>query len=72
VPDLNGYLLASEAAAKLKVSPKTVTRWANEGKLPYITTLGGHRRYDPGEIDAIVEGHTFRPPERQPQPEPAP
>jgi excisionase family DNA binding protein len=62
VPDLNGYLLASEAAAKLKVSPKTVTRWANEGKLPYQKTFGGHRRYDPKAIDALVDTLVFTPP----------
>jgi excisionase family DNA binding protein len=40
------YLLSSEAAELLGgVSPKTISRWAKEGKLPYVRTLGGHRRY---------------------------
>ena len=39
------YLLPGEAAALLHVSPKTVNRWANEGRLPCIVTLGGHRRF---------------------------
>ncbi len=35
------YLLASEAAEQLGgVSPKTISRWAKEGKLPYLRTLG--------------------------------
>ncbi len=38
------HLTASQAAALLQVSPKTVSRWAKEGKLPFVRTLGGHRR----------------------------
>jgi excisionase family DNA binding protein len=33
----------------LSVSPKTVSRWAKEGKLPFMKTLGGHRRYPENE-----------------------
>jgi hypothetical protein len=25
-------------------------------KLPYVRTLGGHRRYDPAEIAALIAG----------------
>ena len=39
------YLRAAEVADILYVSPKTVSRWAKEGKLPFMKTLGGHRRY---------------------------
>jgi excisionase family DNA binding protein len=49
------HLTASQAAALLQVSPKTVSRWAKEGKLPYVRTLGGHRRYPDSEIRALVE-----------------
>ena len=45
---LHKYLTTAEVADILHVSPKTVTRWAREGKLPHSRTLGGHRRY-PGE-----------------------
>ena len=38
----------------LHVSIKTVSRWAKEGKLPYLRTLGGHRRYPEAEIRALV------------------
>src|SRR6266566_10129089 len=44
------YLLGSEVAELLHVSPKTVARWAKEGKLPCMRTLGGHRRYPEREI----------------------
>ena len=52
----NGYLTNSGVAALLHVSPKTVTRWAKEGKLPFQRTLGGHRRFDPKVIEELVEG----------------
>jgi excisionase family DNA binding protein len=44
------YLLPAEVADILHVSPKTVSRWAKEGKLPFMKTLGGHRRYPEAEI----------------------
>ncbi len=34
------YLRAAEVADILYVSPKTVSRWAKEGKLPFMKTLG--------------------------------
>ncbi len=47
------YLLGSEVAELLHVSPKTVARWAKEGKLPCMRTLGGHRRYPEREIQEL-------------------
>ena len=44
------YLRPSEVAELLHVTPKTVTRWAREGRLPTRRTLGGHRRYPESEI----------------------
>jgi excisionase family DNA binding protein len=44
------YLRTAEVADLLHVSPKTVSRWAKEGKLPFLKTLGGHRRYPEAEI----------------------
>ena len=49
------YLLAGEVADILHVSPKTVSRWAKEGKLPFMSTLGGHRRYPEAEIRKLVD-----------------
>jgi len=37
------------------VSPKTVSAWAQEGRLASLCTLGGHRRYPDAEIRALVE-----------------
>jgi excisionase family DNA binding protein len=51
-------LTPGEVASLFRVDPKTVTRWAVSGKLPYITTLGGHRRYREEDIKALMEDHT--------------
>lgn len=43
-----------EVAALLKVSVKTLARWARERRLPFYPTLGGHRRYLKVDIDPVV------------------
>jgi excisionase family DNA binding protein len=50
-----GFLRPAEVADLLLVSPKTVSRWAEEGKLPFLMTLGGHRRYPTAAIQELVE-----------------
>jgi len=49
------YLRTSEVAQHLQVSPKTVARWAKEGRLPYLATLGGHRRYPESAITRLAD-----------------
>jgi excisionase family DNA binding protein len=49
------YLLTAEVADILHVSPKTVSRWAKEGKLPFMKTLGGHHRYPEAEIRELAD-----------------
>jgi len=39
------HLTPGQAARVLGVSPRTVSRWADEGRLTHIVTLGGHRRF---------------------------
>lgn len=49
-------LTPGEVAKLFKVDPKTVTRWANSGKLAFITTPGGkHKRFRKSEIDKFLE-----------------
>jgi excisionase family DNA binding protein len=48
------YLRTAEVAGILYVSPKTVSRWAKEGKLPFMKTLGGHRRYPEAKIRELA------------------
>jgi excisionase family DNA binding protein len=44
-PDAEPFLFTSQVADILHVSPKTIARWAKDGRLPFQRTLGGHRRY---------------------------
>ena len=41
----NNDLTRSQVAELFGVSPHTVSRWAREGRLPSVATLGGQRRY---------------------------
>jgi excisionase family DNA binding protein len=43
-PDAEPFLHPSQLADLLHVSPKTIARWATDGRLPDQRTLGGHRR----------------------------
>jgi excisionase family DNA binding protein len=54
-PSSPSYLSTGQVAGLLYVSPKTVSRWAKEGKLPFMKTLGGHRRYPEAEIRELAE-----------------
>ena len=54
--DVEKLLTPAEVAARFRVDPKTVTRWAKAGKLSSIRTLGGHRRYRATEIEALLAG----------------
>jgi excisionase family DNA binding protein len=54
IPRPSSYLRVGEAAEILQVSPKTVCRWAMDGKLPFQRTLGGHRRYPEQAIRALA------------------
>jgi excisionase family DNA binding protein len=59
--DTPGYLRTAEVADILHVSPKTVSRWAKEGKLPFLRTLGGHRRYPAAAIRQLAEDLQVQP-----------
>jgi excisionase family DNA binding protein len=61
VPDPPSYLHTAEVADILHVSPKTVSRWAKEGRLPFLKTLGGHRRYPEAEIRQLANELQVRP-----------
>ena len=60
-PRQSSYLRVGEAAEILQVSPKTVCRWAMDGKLPYQRTLGGHRRYPEQAIRELAESLQVQP-----------
>jgi excisionase family DNA binding protein len=60
-PEPPRYLHPAEVADILQVSPKTASRWAKDGKLPFLRTLGGHRRYPASEIRQLAEGLPVQP-----------
>ncbi len=45
----------------LGVTPNTVSRWAREGRLPSIATLGGHRRYEVHIVEELRKRQLERP-----------
>ena len=47
-------LTPGEVARLFAVDPKTVSRWANSGKITTVKTLGGHRRFRAAEIRAML------------------
>jgi excisionase family DNA binding protein len=47
-------LTPAEVARMLRVGPKTVTRWEQEGKLRCIKTLGGHRRFRRSDVERAI------------------
>jgi len=53
-PSTASFLWSAEVAAIFQVSPKTVSRWAQDGLLPYQRTLGGHRRYPAAAIHQLA------------------
>lgn len=48
-------LTPAEVAAIFRVDPKTVTRWAAEGRITCVRTLGGHRRFRTSAVKALIE-----------------
>jgi excisionase family DNA binding protein len=48
--DTERLLTPAEVASMFRVDPKTVTRWARDGRLTAVRTLGGHRRYLESEV----------------------
>ena len=52
--DSQVLMTPAEVAALFRVDPKTVTRWADSGKLTAVRTLGGHRRYLQNEVQKLL------------------
>jgi excisionase family DNA binding protein len=48
------YLTTREAAEALGVGPSTVKRWADQGVLQAVRTLGRHRRYRRAAVERIA------------------
>ncbi len=65
---MSNRLTAREAAARLGISVRTFDRhlpeWQADERLTVHRTPGGHRRFDPAEVDRLT------PPEPTPLPAP--
>jgi len=60
-PTSEALLTPAEVATMFRVDPKTVTRWAKNGKLSFIRTLGGQRRYKEAEVRTLLAGNPQQP-----------
>ena len=52
VAEQSDLLTPAEVAEIFRVNSKTVSRWAQSGKLSVVRTLGGHRRFRRSEVEA--------------------
>lgn len=57
IPDL---LKSGEVARLFRVDPRTVTRWANTGRIRYFRTMGGHRRFYRADIERQLNNSDSR------------
>ncbi|WP_242908756.1 BldC family transcriptional regulator [Actinomadura terrae] len=57
-PETEPLLTPWEVAKLFRVDAKTVTRWAARGKLPFVRTPGGHRRYPESAVLALRNGQS--------------
>ena len=55
-PDAESFLHNSQVADLLHVAPKTIARWAKDGRPPHQRTLGGHRRDPEPAIRQLAAG----------------
>lgn len=54
------YLTPRQVADCLKISPVTVRHWALDGKLKFVTTPGGHRRFAYTFIEQFAQERGIR------------
>lgn len=48
-------LTPEEVGPMFRVDAKTVSRWAREGRIPAVRTLGGHYRFWESEMKRVRE-----------------
>lgn len=47
-------LTSGEVARRFGVKVSTVTRWANSGRIPALSTVGGHKRFRRSDVDRLL------------------
>jgi excisionase family DNA binding protein len=51
-----GLLTTEQVAERLRVSEETVRRYARDNTLASVKLPGGHRRFRPEDVDALLSG----------------
>jgi excisionase family DNA binding protein len=59
----NRFLNVGQAASYLGVSPASLRKWSDDGRVPVYRTPGGQRRYSIADLDAFME--SMREPARE-------
>lgn len=54
-PSTGRKLTVSQVAALFGVTPHTVRKWADDGRIKCTRTLGGDRRFDAAYVYRMVE-----------------
>lgn len=67
-PDKGRLLLPYEAAAILRLDPKTLGRWSRDGLLPAIRLPSGHRRFWEADVQAVLSTYAEPVPKRRAKP----
>ena len=52
---MNKLLTTAEAAQVIGVSVTSIKRWAEEGRITFVKTAGGHRRFELAALQGILE-----------------
>ncbi len=55
------WLALGAAAERLGVHPNTLRRWAEDGRVPYMLTPGGHRRFALRDLEALATPTLYLP-----------
>lgn len=58
VPTGSGWMSIHEASNLMGVSPATLRRWSDAGRIRTFTTPGGHRRFSRAAVDALLPDDT--------------
>lgn len=53
--DPDQMLRTSEVAVLFDVTDRTILNWVNDGRLPYLATVGGHRRFRAADVIALYD-----------------
>lgn len=56
--DPHTLLNPKEAARLLAVNVQTLRNWSRDGKIRFVRTVGGHRRYPLSVVKAIMNGQS--------------